>query len=315
MKIKILNECFLKESHLQKLRKLGEVSTYTDTDSEEKAVSRLQDADIAIVDMYLTPINEKVLGSASKLKFISINSTGFDLVDLKSAKAKDVTVSNVPDFSTEAVAEHTIALMLATIRKIPFGNNEMRQNPFEVDPAIKRDLRYKGWDIKGKTLGIVGLGKIGIRVAQLGKALGMNVIAYNRTPKKVPGVKLKSLHEVLSESDVVSIHLSLNTETENIIGKKELQLMKPHAVLINAGRGKHIDTKALYEVLKENKIGGAGLDVLAEFSKDNPLLTLENIVLTPHVAWFTDEALENMASIIVKNVEAFVKGKPQNVVS
>ncbi len=313
MKIVILNECFLNENHLERLKKIGELTVYSDTNSEDLAIERLKDADIALADCFISPLNKNVFSSIENLRFITINSTGYDLVDLITAKEKGIKVSNIPGFATEAVAEQTIALMFAVNRRIAYFDREMRHHPFETDP--EKDAHLAGFNLAGKTLGIIGLGSIGLRVAELGKGLGMKVIAYNRSDKSLDRVEMVSLEELLKRCDVVSIHLPLTAETEKIIGEEELRMMKSNAILINTARGKHIDNQALFQVLTEKKIYGAGLDIMDNVNIDNPLLKLENVVLTPHSGWLTKESFENLAEMVVSNVEAFFSGSPKNLVS
>lgn len=315
MKIVILNECFLNEEHLKELRTLGDVTVYTDTISEKDAIERLKYAEIALVDTFFAPLNKKTFESSKNLKFIALNSTGYDPVDLKAAKEHNIRISNLPGYSTDAVAEHAIALMFATIRKIPLADKEMRIKPFETDPGREAHRKYRGFQLDGKTLGIIGLGSIGIRTASIGRALGMKVIAYNRTPKKIVGIEQKELKDILKDSDIVSLHLPLMPGLENMISEQELAMMKPNAVLINTARGKLVNTKALFEALKSKKIAGAGLDMLAEWDTSNPLLTLDNIVLTPHSAYYTEESIRNMGRMILKNVESFINGSPINLIS
>jgi len=315
MKIAILNESFFEESHLNALRALGDLVIYENTDTEEKAIERLKGVDIAIADCYFASLNKKVFESTNKLKFLNTNSTGYDLVDVVAAKGKGIKVANVPGFSTEAVAEHTFALMLAVSKKIPAGDMAMRQSPFQVDPSSQEHKKYFGFNLQGKTLGIVGLGNIGQRVAQIGKGFGMKVIACNRSQKNIEGVRQVSLEELLKESDIVSLHLPLTSETEKLITAERLQTMKSTAILINTARGKIVDEPALAEVLQSRKIAGAGLDIIVEWENSNPLLKLDNVVFSPHSASFTNESLENCANIIVANVKAFVEGKPVNVVN
>lgn len=315
MKIAILNESFFKESHLNALRALGDLTVHENTDTEEKAIERLKGVEIAISDCYIAPLNKKVLESANALKLLAINSTGYDLVDIVSAKSKGIQVANVPGFSTEAVAEQAIALMLAVSRKIPAGDVAMRQAPFQIDPASQEQKKYLGFNMQGKTLGVVGLGSIGSRVAQIGIGFGMKVLAYNRSKKNVEGVKQVSLEELLKESDIVSLHLPLTPETENLITSERLQMMKPTAILINTARGKMVDESALINALQSHKIAGAGLDTIVEWKESNPLLKLDNVVLSPHSAFFTNESLDNCADIIVTNVKLFIEGKAVNIIN
>ncbi len=315
MKIAILNKSFLKNKHLDALRALGDLAIYENTDTEEKAIERLKGVGIAIADCYNAPLNKKVLERTDTLKLLAINSTGYDLVDVAAAKAKGIHVANVPGFSTEAVAEHAIALMLAVSKKIPAGDAAMRQAPFQIDPENQEHLKYLCFDLAGKTLGVVGLGNIGSRVVKIGQGFDMKVLAYNRSQKNVEGVKQVSLNELLKESDIVSLHLPLSPETENIITAERLQMMKPTAILINTAPGKCVDESALISALQSHKIAGAGLDTIVDWSASNPLLKLDNVVLSPHSAFFTEEALENCADIIVANVKAFVEGKAVNIVN
>lgn len=313
MKIVVLNECFLEDKHIARLKSLGEVEIYLDTDTEEKALERLQNADIAIADCFLAPLNKNVLSALPKLRYITINTTGYDLVDLDTAKEKSIQVSNVPGFATEAVAEQVIALLFAVVRKIPIFDQKMRQKPYEVDPGDPKDLRLKGFNLFGKTMGIIGLGSIGSRVAQLAQGLGMNVVAYSKSDKELENVKIVDLDTLLSSSDVISLHLPLNSETANFIGEAELSKMKHGSVLINTARGKHVDSIALHKALVKGKLFGAGLDVIDNTTSENPLLALDNVVFTPHSAWMTRESLQVLAGMIVSNVENFVKGTPTNL--
>lgn len=317
MNIAILNNCFFDAYHLKRLKKLGQVIIHKRTSSEKDAIKHLQGIEIAIIDSFETPCNKHVLASANKLKFIALTSTGYDNVDLDTASKNGIKVANVPGFSKESVAELTIGLMFAVARNIPMGDKRFRNHPIDdLDSGTKEGKAFIGYDVKGKMFGVIGLGRIGSVVAQLANGLGMNVLAYNRTFKKVDNVSLVSLKELLIRSDVISINLSLTPQTKNIIGAKELSLMKTNAVLINVGRAGHVDTDALYEVLKEKKIFGAGLDVVALTDKNHPILSLSNVVFTPHIASYTDESFyKNLPDMIIQNIESFVGGKPINLVN
>ena len=284
MNIAVLNGCHLTDEHLERLRALGSLTVYDNTNSEYRCIERLKGVEIALVDGFTAPLNAAVLESADALRLLVVLSTAFNVVDLDAAKRMGVKVANVPGFSTESVAEHAIALMFAVIRRIPIGDREVRKAPFQISGS-ESDERFRGFEVRGKTLGVIGLGDIGSRVAELGTALGMKVVAYNRTPRDLPNVEMRDLETLLRTSDVVSVNLALTPETENIISDEALALMKPTAVLINAAIGSYVNTQALYEALKERKIFGAGLDLLAEWDESNPLLELDNIVLTPHSAW------------------------------
>ncbi len=316
MKIAILNESFLNDKHINRLKQLGEVVVYSKTDTDELFIERLKDVEIAVADCYEAPLsNGSLYSKVPTLKFLTINSTGYDLVDIDAAKANGVQIAHVPGFSTEGVAEHTIALLLATVRHIPMGDKEMRKSPFQLDPANRDHDNYLGLDIKDKVLGVVGLGAIGTAVARLGAALGMQVIGHNRSAKEIDGVTMVTLDELLAKSDFVSLNVSLTEDSNELINEDRLKMMKNTAYIINTARSGIINDEALAKALGEGRLAGAGLDFLQEWSVDNPLLKLDNVVLTPHTGWFTAESLNNMAEIITRNVESFVNGAPENIVN
>ncbi len=316
MKIVVLNQSFLTETHISKLRSLGELEVFDNTSDEETAIKRLQNADIAIVDCFIAPLGQRVLESTKNLKFISLNSTGYNGIDLVAAKNKSIVVSNVPGFATQSVAELAIGLIFAVNRKIPLGNSAMRDRPFETDPGNTDHVNsYSGFDLQGKTLGVIGLGAIGQRVAKMGNGLDMKVVGWDRKYKKVKDVTPADLKDLFKLSDVISINLALNKETNGLISKELLGLMKPSAILINTSRGGVVDELALYEVLKDKKIAGAGLDVIVKWERTNPLLQLPSVVLTPHLGWLTNDSLHNLPDIIIGNIESYIRGDPKNIVS
>ncbi len=315
MKIAILNRVFLTQKHIDRLKTLGEVVFHTDTDNEQKAIEHLNDTDIAIVDGFICPLNANVLNNTNNLKYIVIQSTGYDCIDLETATQKGIKVSNVPTYASRSVAELAIALMFAVARKIPLADKAMRNDFFEIDPRYDLYNQFVGSTIKGKTMGILGHGEIGSKVAEMAKGLGMQVLCFTKHPAEINWIKFLSLQEVLTQSDVVSIHLPLTPETENIISTNEFKQMKTESILINTARGKHVNTQALYKALKTGEIGGAGVDVIADADENHPIFKLENIVFTPHLAFFTDESLRNLADTVVANVEAYIKGSPINLVN
>ena len=314
MNIAILQNWSLSKEDMERAKTLGAVTLYDSTDSEDQAIDRLIGADIAVLDRFNLLPTRKIFEGAKQLKLLVVTSTAYHGVDLDAATEHGIKVANVPGFSTESVAEHAIALMFSVIRRIPLGNRLIREKPFQA-LGIESDYPVQGLEVRGRTLGIIGLGSIGSRIAELGLGLGMKVVAYNRTPRQMQGVEMVSLDGLLETSDVVSLSTAFNSETENIIGTRELALMKSSAVLINASSGKLVDTQALYKALKEERIFGAGLDLLAEWDEGNPLLGLDNIVLTPHTAWWTEEASRNFGDIIVTNIETFIRGEPINLVN
>ncbi len=315
MKIAILNECFLNETHLNRLKTLGEVIAFANTRNENEAIERLKGADIAIIDGFLCPITANIINSTSNLKLIVLPHTGYFMVDLEAANQKGIKVANCPGFSKQAVAEMVIGLMFAVNRKIPLMDRDMRELPFESDPGnIEQQNKYWGFDIKGRTMGILGLGRIGATVAELALGLGMKTVANNRSPKNMDGVEMVSKEELLQRSDVVSINVTSGADTKNLISAKELELMKPNAILINVDQGQQVDTDALLKALTEKRIGGAGLDQVAGLTKDHPLLKLDNVVFTPHAGSSTNESFRvNLPELVVSAVEAFTDGRPKNL--
>jgi phosphoglycerate dehydrogenase-like enzyme len=294
------------------LHTLGSVALHDHVRTEAQTTHGLAGADIAIVDSFSAPLTAAVLERADTLKLLVICSTGYDLVDLAAANRKGIRVANVPAYSTEAVAEQTVALIFAVGRHLLAADAGVRRGQFETDGTNRVLL---GSDLSGKTLGIIGLGKIGARVAQLGQGIGMRVVAWDRSTKPVPGVIPVTLEQLLEESDVVSLHLPLTPETKGILNAERLHLMKPAAILINTARGGLIDEAALYETLRSRKIAGAGLDVVSRMSTSNPLLTLRNVVFSPHSGYYTRESLRLRAQTIVETVADYLGGRPINIIN
>lgn len=222
-------------------------------------------------------------------------------------------IANAAGYSNTAVAELVIGLTLDVYRGISFGNDSIQQGE-EV-------MLYQGNEIRGKTVGIIGTGSIGLETAKLFKAFGARLIGYNRSKRqeaKELGLEYVSLDELMTQSDIISLHLPLNHETKNTLSREKLEMMKESAVLINAARGPIIDNDALAELLNEGKIAGAGIDVFdmePPIPADYPLLSAKNALLTPHVAYLTDESMVARAHIAFENVEKFIEGNPQNIVN
>ena len=296
------------EEHLAELKELGEVVVYTDTTKANYA-ERLAGADVAVIDCFLAPINKEFLSNVPDLKFFSINSTGFDNVDVAALKEVGVIASDVPEFSTNAVAEHAIGLMFAAVRKITQGDCEFRAGLRVVDPGTPEADRFMGFDLVGKTLGVVGLGNIGTRIAAIGNGIGMKVVGYNRTKKTIPNVKTVSLEQLMGRADVVVIAMAFSDETEGMISKELLAKMKTSAVLVNIARMGIVDEDALIQALNSEAIAGAGIDVGGD-----KYTQVKNAVLTPHIAYNIREASENMGRIIVENIKAYAAGQPVNVI-
>ncbi|HVX58196.1 MAG TPA: NAD(P)-dependent oxidoreductase [Candidatus Saccharimonadales bacterium] len=315
MKIVLLNKSFLSDKQIESLKKYGEVEVYAQTETEDELISRLKGAEVAVADCWDAPLSRRVFENSPSLKYMSINSTGYDLADVKAARDNDISVANVPGFSTDAVAEMTFGLMLATIRHIPIADEAMRQGPFQVDSANREYDIYLGQNLRGMTLGIIGLGRIGMRVAEIANGFGMKVIAYNRTKKETPGVEIVGLEDIYRRADVISLHTAYDESLVGLIDKEAFGLMKPTTVIVNTGRAAVINEDDFYEALTTGKIAGAGLDLINDWSAKNKLLKLDNVVFTPHSAFFTAESLQNMTRLIVENLESYFKGSPQNIIN
>ncbi len=302
MKIVIIDAVDMLPEHVEVLRQYGEVVVYNDIPTEDEGIKRIVDADI-IIAAWLD-LSAKLICSSNQLKCIAAATTGTDWIDIRSARDRNIIVSNVPGYGTEAVAEHTISLLLQAARKAYMVGKELRQG--KRDPA-----RYRGVELAGKTLGIVGYGRIGRRVCEIAqKGFGMKVLHIDSKST------LSEFKTLLIESDFISINASLNDHTRGLIGKHEFELMKSGVVIVNAGRGAILDEDELFSKLQSHKIFAAGLDVLSQEPMDirSPLFTLENVVISPHIGFNTEEAKVRQSSMILENVKAFIAGKPQNIV-
>ncbi|ACL61853.1 D-2-hydroxyacid dehydrogenase [Methylobacterium nodulans] len=282
-----------------------------DVTAPDQIVERLRDAEIAIVNK--VPLRADSLRQLPKLKLIAVAATGTDIVDKAVAKQQGITVVNIRNYAFNTVPEHVIALIFALRRAIvPYANSTRRGDWNKSRQFCYFDYPIR--DIAGSTLGIVGYGALGKSIAKRAEALGMTVIAYDVFPQE----GLVDFETILRESDVITLHAPLTPETRNMIGRAELAKMKRDAILINTARGGLVDEAALAEALQNGTIAGAGFDVLTTEPpvNGNILLDLDlpNLIVTPHVAWASKEAMQILSDQLVDNIEAFVAGKPQNVV-
>ena len=287
-----------------------EVILFEDKVQDKKVLmERAKDAEVLVLANM--PLEGEVIKSDDKLKMISVAFTGIDHVDTMACTEKNVMVCNAAGYSTSSVAELTYGLIFAVLRNI-----------VPLDKATREGKTRNGFsqnEILGKTIGIVGTGAIGMRVGQIAKAFGCNVLAYSRSERKEAidaGFKYVSLDELLSKSDIVSLHVPLNDETRGLISKEKIELMKSSAILINTARGPVVDNNALAEALKKGEIKGAGIDVFEiepPIAKDHPLFNAPNVVVTPHIAFATEEAMYRRCQIVFKNIEKWLDGSPQNV--
>ena len=284
---------------------------YQSTWTQDEIVERLKDADIAIINK--VPMRAETLKLLPKLKLIAVAATGTDIIDKAYCKATGITIVNIRNYAFNTVPEHVLALIF-TLRRNLFAYTKDVQDGVWNKSSQFCFLTHPIRDVAGSTLGIVGYGALGKSIGKRAEALGMKVLPYDIFPQ--PG--LVDFDTILTQSDIITLHVPLTPETKNMIGAKELKKMKPSAILINTARGGLVDEAALVEALKTGTIAGAGFDVLTkEPPKEGNILldaTIPNLIVTPHVAWASKEAMQILADQLIDNIEAFVAGKPQNVV-
>ena len=295
---------------------LGELVVH-DRTPEKQIVERAADADVLLTNK--TPLNAQTLAVLAKLKFISILATGYNIVDVASARQRGIPVSNVPEYGTDSVAQHVLALLLACCHRLERHDRLIREGEWQ------RRGDFCFWEmplteLAGKRMGIVGFGRIGRRVGEIAHALGMEVLAYDVRQGERPGYEpftWKSLDALFAESDVVSLHCPQTEQNLGMVNAERLSRMKPTAVLINTARGGLVNEPDLAQALNDGRIAGAALDVVSRepIADDNPLLRARRCLLTPHIAWATLEARRRLMAITAENVAAFIKGRPVNVVN
>ncbi len=297
-----------------RVARLGELTIHARTPADE-IVARSSNAEILLTNK--TPLTAEILAQLPRLKCICVLATGVNVVDVAAARARGVVVCNVPEYSTQSVAQLVFALLLEMChhvgqhdRLIHAGEWSRREWCFWETPQV---------ELAGKTLGIVGYGRIGRRVAAIGRALGMSILAFSRTRREPASAELGwgTIDEVFAASDVVSLHIPLTPEVRGMVNARLLGSMKKDAFLINTARGALINDADLAAALREGKIAGAGLDVttVEPINADNPLLAAPNCVITPHYAWATLAARKRLMGTTEENIAAFLAGKPQNVVN
>jgi len=302
----------------------------------ETSLEKIKDAEIVSVFVG-SEINKDILDALPNLKYIVTRSTGFDHIDFEYAENKGIKVSNVPAYGSDTVAEFTFALILSLSRKVHDAYDHLKSSGYS-------DVTHlKGFDLRGKTLGVVGTGKIGKNVIRIAKGFGMNVIAYDLYPdlnySKEQGFEYKSLNQVASEADILTLHTPYTKENHHLINKEILDMTKKGVYIINTARGELLDTDALVSLLKDGRIAGAGLDVLEgeKEMKDEPsiitgsalrddmehyktllenkmLLDMENVIVTPHIAFNTNEAVYNIMKTTAENIKSFIAGQLINLV-
>ena len=297
------------------LQELGELTVYDRTPAS-LVVERAKDADIILINKVL--ITEEVLSQLPRLKYIGVLATGYNVVDVKAATKRDIVVTNIPAYSTESVAQMTFAHILNITNRIGHYARQSREGRWSSNP----DFCYwdtQLWELSGKTIGIVGLGNIGMRVATIARYFGMDVFAYtSKNSADLPeGIQKTTLDGLFAVSDIVSLHCPLTADTRHLINRESLEKMKEGSILINTGRGPLVDEEAVAEALASGHLGGYGADVMIDEppSPNNPLLAQRNAFITPHIAWATREARQRLMDICVRNVKAFIEGKRLNAVN
>jgi len=317
MKIVVLDGFTLNPGDLSwdALKELGDVEVHDRTESGE-VVSRARDADAVFTNKVV--LDRAVIEQLPRLKFIGVLATGYNVVDTEAARERGVLVTNVPAYATSSVAQHAFALLLELAERTGHHSAAVREGRW----TASKDFCF--WDypligLDGLTMGIVGFGRIGRAVAALALAFGMRIIAHRRpsSPTDFAPVEFVDLEAVFFQSDCLCLCCPLTAETERLVNKQRLELMKRTAFLINVSRGPVVDEEALADALNAGKIAGAGLDVLSVEPPpaDNPLLGAKNCIITPHIAWANNTSRARLMDIAVNNLKAFIAGNPQNVVN
>lgn len=314
MKIVILDGAALNPGDLSwdNLAQFGEYTVYPRTDSAQQAIARIGKNEIVLTNK--TPITKEILDACPSVRYIGVLATGYNVIDCKAARAKGIPVTNVPSYGTNAVAQYTIALLLELCHQIGLHNAAVHEGQWENAPVFSFWLTPQS-ELAGKTMGIIGLGRIGTAVAKLAQAFGMRVIAYSRTPKE--GIDCVDLDTLLAQSDVVSLHCPQFPETERLIRNETLSKMKDGAILLNTSRGGLLDEADVAEALERGKLRAAAVDVVSQepILSTNPLLRAPNCIITPHMAWAPTESRLRLMDCVVENLRCFLSGTPQNVVN
>ncbi|NOU62171.1 NAD(P)-dependent oxidoreductase [Marinifilum caeruleilacunae] len=277
-------------------------------EDEQELIKRAEGADAIVVSNI--PITKNFIDACPNLSMISVAFTGVDHIDMKACDERNILVSNAAGFSTESVAELAIGMILSVYRKIVGGDAMTR---FGGDRG-----GFLGTELNGKTLGIIGAGDIGLRVAEIAKVFNCKVLAYSRSEKSVEGVTFVDKEILLKESDIVSLHVPLTDETKGLMGKEEFKLMKAEAILINTARGPVVDSEALCWALDEAEIAGAAVDVYEKeppLDKDHILFTAPNLIMLPHIAYATNESFDKRIDIVMENIKLWLQGKPRNIMN
>jgi glycerate dehydrogenase len=317
MKIVILDGGTLNPGDLSwdSFKAFGNVEVY-DVTPADKVIERSKDADILIINKIV--LDEKTISQLPQLKYIGVSATGYNVVDVKAARQRDIPVTNIPTYGTASVAQMVFALLLELSHHTGYHARTVKEGRWSACD------NFCYWDfplveLAGLTMGIVGYGRIGRATAALAEAFGMKTIAYDVYADQMTGagVSFVKLDELFARSDVISLHCPLTVENKGMVNAERLGLMKKSAFLINTSRGPLINERDLAEALNSGQIAGAGLDVLSTEppTSENPLLTAKNCYITPHIAWATHSARQRLMNTLIENLKGFIENKPKNVVS
>lgn len=317
MKIVVLDRPLEKPGELDwsHLHELGDVTIY-DRSAPDQVIERIGDAEIVLLNKAI--VTEETFRACPNIRFISVIGTGYNIVDVEAAARRGIPVSNVPSYGTEAISQHAIALLLEITNHVGHHDAEVRKLR-RTGPNDWCFWDYPSIGLAGKTMGIIGLGRIGHTTAAVGMALGMNVIAFDTHPDPTLEGKVEyvSLDELYAQSDVIFLHCPLFAETERMINRESIAKMKDGVILINNSRGALVDEDALAEALHSGKIGAAGIDAITNepIEADHPFMTAPNLFMTPHISWAALECRRKLKDIAVANVEAFLSGEKRNIVN
>ena len=320
MKIVILEGYAVNPGDLswERLEQLGDVTVYdrTSLTDEQEAIDRIGDAEIVFINK--TPITKRIIDASPNLKMISLLATGFNVVDIAYAKEKGIVVTNVPTYGTDSVGQFTIAMLLEICHRIGHHDLEVKKGRWASSPDWTF-MDYPMIELAGKTMGIIGFGRIGQRTGMIAKALGMKVLAFNRSQSESGRAiaEYVDLDTLLSESDVISLHSPLTPETNEIINQATIKKMKDGVIILNTSRGPLIHEQDLADALNSGKVYAAGLDVVSvePIQEDNPLLRAKNTIITPHIAWAPKESRQRIVEAAEANLKAFLEGQPIHVVN
>lgn len=282
-----------------------------------QAIERSLGADILVVNK--VPITAELLDACPSVKHVVVSATGYNIVDIQACQARSVSVSNIPSYAAITVSEHVIACAITLRRELLRYTNAVSQGEWQNSSAFCL-FGAPFQNLQGATIGLIGLGEIGEATAQKAHALGMKVIFSTRKPKTHPFAKQVSLDDLLQRSDIISLHCDLNPSTTNLISEREIALMQKHAILINTARGGIVDEVALTKAIKQQKLAGIAVDVMQQEppSNDAPLLSIANqtnVLITPHIAWASEQAMQYLANTVSHNINGFIDGSPINLVT